>query len=174
MTRPGDIYIKLKRPCPRCQGVLERYEIKAVAGEPNVLPRVHCTGCHVEWPSIREMIVEAQGGAGPERRGGPSLAQLKGYLVKIKAGVRAGRNVAGAVRAVSGHLAGIVGRVRDLEKAPDKQQVVSQVGADIEGIVDQISLAMEHIEEGRDGKIGPEPEAGGGAENDGGEEIPGP
>lgn len=159
MTTPGDIYIKLKRPCPRCSGVLERYEVKAVAGAVNPLPRVHCTACHVEWPSIREMILEAHKGREPEAGGkrGPSLGDLKGYLAKIKAGVRAGRNVAASVKTVSEYLASMVSQVRSIEQAPDKQQVIAKVGEDLEGIVDQVTLAVEHIEEGRTGKVGPEP-----------------
>lgn len=163
MTTPGDIFIKLKRPCPRCQGVLERYEAKAVAGNPVPLPKVHCTGCQTEWSNMHEMLLEAHKGREaaskekPKRRG-PTMADMQGYLAKLKAGVRAGRNVAASVRAVSEHLASITGRVRELEKAPDKQAVIAQVGQNLEGIVDQLTLAMEHIQEGRVGEVGPEPE----------------
>jgi len=162
MTKPGEIFIKLKRPCPRCQGVLERYEAAAIAGQPPqmCLPRVRCSACGVEWASVRDAIKEGLEGEGkapkPERRR-PTIADLKNTLAKVKAGVRAGRNVAGSVRAVSEYLASITGRIRTLEKAPDKQEVIAQVGSDVEGIVDQVMLAMEHIEEGRTGKVGPEP-----------------
>ena len=155
-------FIKLKRPCPHCQGVLERYEAQAVAGQPpeHALPRVRCANCGRDWNSLRDVLLEAHGvdpSAPPKAKHRVTMADLRSTLGKIKAGVRAGRNVAGSVRAISESLVRIAGRVRQMEKAPDKQEVIAQVGQDVEGIVDQVALAVDHIDEGRTGKIGQDP-----------------
>lgn len=171
MANTGEVFIRLKRPCPWCQGILERYEAQAVAGQPPSMatPRVRCSSCGRDWDSIQKVIIEAyekEGKIPPPKVGkGLSLTELRGLLSKVKVGVRAGRNVASSVKAVSEYLASITGRVRTLEKAPDKQEVIAQVGQDVEGIVDQVMLAMDHIAEAKQGNLGPEPEIKG--EDDG-------
>jgi len=131
-------YEALRRPCPKCKGTVER----EVAGEGSS-PEVRCVKCGATWPSYRELIKGDRG-----RSSNPGMAGVQKRLETIRAGVRTGRNLAGGARA----LGTLIGRIADNIKGFEGHDSIARIGEDLEGIVDQAQLAVEHLHEAAQGK----------------------
>jgi len=140
----GSQYVKMRHACPKCQGVLER-EIKT--------SKVSCVECKVEWPDMRAVMQDVVAA----RKSSPA-EKVRGGLQKAKVAVRASRNVADGVRAISGIFGNIASAFAEMkEEGSDKQELTAKVGAEIEGIVDQAETTFEHVIEALSGKVTPEP-----------------
>ena len=143
----GNVYIPLKKPCPRCQGVLEREDKARIQ---NARPAVRCSGCQTQWEDYAHVLAEARVAA-REQSGLPKgfgIQGLRTHLQKLKIGVRAGRNVASSARAVSNIVSRMAGEVQQFaDPEVSNQEVVGKLFEDLEGIVDQVSLTVDHIDE---------------------------
>jgi len=145
----GSTFVRLRLPCPRCGAPLERESSGRIA---NARPVVRCTGCPTEWPEYKNVLFETRAAlraAGKGGEAGATLGAVKQRLMQIKAGIRAGRNVAGGIRAVQDQL----GRIAAEASRFQGHDSVNVIGEAVEGIVDQVILASEHLDEAMKGNV---------------------
>ena len=134
-------HIALKKPCPLCQGVLERETGRTA----NPKPDITCSKCRTTWPDYAAMTEACD----RQVKSTPiTMTSIQARLGLVKNGVRTGRNLAGGVRAVGGLLGRIAANVKQFEG----HDSAAQIGEALEGLVDQVILATEHIDEATKGK----------------------
>ena len=138
----GSTYTPLNKPCPRCQGTLEREDNSRIA---NPSPVIKCGDCGQTWPSYAEVIVEAKAVKAAERgtKDPVRMVDIKKRLRQVKTGMRVSRNLAGGTRAV----ANLIGRIAAQVKQFEGHDSAAKIGEALEGIIDQTLLATEHVED---------------------------
>jgi len=146
----------LRLPCPRCQGQLERVEEVGIA---NPRSLIRCTSCQTGWDDYKEVVAEGRARKHRERGAPLDLKKAQEALRKTKVGIRAGRNVVSGIRSIGQIVQRMAGEVLSLQEkdAEGVQDAIERIGGDFEGIVDQVLLATEHVDEARKGNLTPEP-----------------
>lgn len=150
-------HVALRKPCPLCQGVLERE-----AGVANPRPEITCQQCKTTWPTY---VAMNEACAKQVKTKPVTMAGIQARLGMLKTGVRTGRNLAGGVRAIGG----LIGRIAANVKQFEGHDSAAQIGEAIEGLVGQVILATEHIDEATKGKT---PDLYEGTEQEDSEAVP--
>jgi hypothetical protein len=141
--KPRRPVLVLKMPCPKCKGVLEQEQVDPAKGKP---ARVRCSNpqCKKLWPSYKDMLKDV----GPKKL---TPDDFRKALVKGKAMVRGTRNVVERCRTAQRKLRSAAQAIRNIKQ----EGAVTEVGASLEGVVDQLILSLDDVKDAVKGEVKP-------------------